>query len=366
MYCGNPLSTETYSRVRADRAVSIPFHSIFSDTTFPPHVLHSAHLAPPRPITYPLVPLCALSPNSVRYRSCLSRNFDRHSPLLGIQPRNISFVPTFSRSTRLPLIQSRGHNAGRTRLYADLTAAVLAWHTMGNCLSHIESDSDIELDRRGGPAAAIRKPSRAVPSGSGETTPASADERGSARHRDNKSYSGQSKGKGKRTRTSLPVSGSSSGMNSNAQVLRTYATLPSPSTSLSPRVLLTSSQHCMAIFDAYPKAKYHFLVLPRYPFPSPSDPDSGKSIVQLGHLDDLRSLLNKAPRSAREVVIGQMADMAREVEEMIRDEMVKSEGVEWKIDVGFHAIPSLKWVHVPTRTRCPIVHTQSHLCTVLP
>lgn len=132
-------------------------------------------------------------------------------------------------------------------------------------------------------------------------------------------------------------------MNSNsAAILRQYATLPSPSTSLSPRVLLTANPSTIAIFDAYPKAKYHFLVLPRYPFPAQNDPESTSSIVRLDHLDDLQSVLTRTTREAREQIINQLAETAREVEEMVRDEMVKSEGVEWKIDVGFHAIPSLK------------------------
>lgn len=149
------------------------------------------------------------------------------------------------------------------------------------------------------------------------------------------------KGKGKAIAT-YPPSGNTEMNSSSAAVLRTYATLPSPSTSLSPKVLLISNPSTIAIFDAYPKAKYHFLVLPRYPFPGQNDPDSTKSICRLDHLDDLKSLLTKTSREAREQIVGQLAETAREVEEMVRDEMVKSEGVEWKIDVGFHAIPSLK------------------------
>lgn len=98
----------------------------------------------------------------------------------------------------------------------------------------------------------------------------------------------------------------------------------------------------MVVFDSYPKAKYHFLVLPRYPFPPQSDPDSDESIVSIETLDDLKSLLRKAGADQREEVLRAMAETAREVEEMIRDEMLKTEGFEWKIDVGFHAIPSMK------------------------
>ncbi|WWC58533.1 uncharacterized protein I303_101076 [Kwoniella dejecticola CBS 10117] len=128
--------------------------------------------------------------------------------------------------------------------------------------------------------------------------------------------------------------------------LRNYATLTNPQSSLSASKLLLSSKNCLAVFDAYPKAKYHFLVLPRYPFPPQSDPDSKKSIANLDSLDDLKSLLLKTSPAAREEILQDMANMASEVEEMIRDEMLKSEGFEWKVDIGFHAIPSMKHVHL--------------------
>ncbi|WVR05793.1 hypothetical protein IAU60_002818 [Kwoniella sp. DSM 27419] len=128
--------------------------------------------------------------------------------------------------------------------------------------------------------------------------------------------------------------------------LRVYATLPHPASSLPANKLLLSCHNAMAVFDAYPKAKYHFLVLPRFPFPPQSDPESGSSIVSLEALDDLRSLLLKANKDAREDVLNAMANMAREVEEMIKDEMLKTEGFEWKVDIGFHAIPSMKHIHL--------------------
>ncbi|KAK8865852.1 hypothetical protein IAR55_001000 [Kwoniella newhampshirensis] len=153
------------------------------------------------------------------------------------------------------------------------------------------------------------------------------------------------------------------GTGPSISALRTYATLPNPSSSLPPSKLLLSSANTIAVFDAYPKAKYHFLVLPRYPFPPQSDPDSKDSIVPLEALDDLRSLLLKADRGAREEVLRAMADTAREVEEMIRDEMLKTEGFEWKIDVGFHAIPSMKHVHLHVISEdriSPAMKTKKH------
>lgn len=61
-------------------------------------------------------------------------------------------------------------------------------------------------------------------------------------------------------------------------------------------------------------------------------------------LDDLKSLLMKSRKEAREEVLLGLANMAGEVEEMVKDEMVKSEGFEWGVEIGFHAIPSMKWV----------------------
>jgi diadenosine tetraphosphate (Ap4A) HIT family hydrolase len=191
--------------------------------------------------------------------------------------------------------------------------------TMGSCFSQPAGSSS-------GSAATPR------PSPSTETQPNNHNKGDSLSRR----VSRRLKGKSRRDTSSTHPSDYIE-MNSNSAAI-----LPSPSTSLSPRILLTSNPSTIAIFDAYPKAKYHFLVLPRYPFPAQNDPETTKSIARLDHLDDLQSVLTKTTREAREQIINQLSETAREVEEMIRDEMVKSEGVEWKIDMGFHAIPSLK------------------------
>jgi len=69
-------------------------------------------------------------------------------------------------------------------------------------------------------------------------------------------------------------------------------------------------------------------------------------MVKLNELDDLKSLLLKTSPDVREQVIISLSDMASEVEEMMRDEMHKTEGFEWGIDIGFHAIPSMKHLHL--------------------
>jgi len=47
-------------------------------------------------------------------------------------------------------------------------------------------------------------------------------------------------------------------------------------------------------------------------------------------------------RGARKEVVEAIRGMAEEVVEMIRDEMMKTEGFTWGIDLGFHAEPSMR------------------------
>lgn len=69
-------------------------------------------------------------------------------------------------------------------------------------------------------------------------------------------------------------------------VLVSYAKTQEPSSSLPDEVLLLSTEHTLTIFDKYPKAKYHFLTLPRLPF---ADPVSQSDVPQavLGSLSSL-------------------------------------------------------------------------------
>lgn len=110
--------------------------------------------------------------------------------------------------------------------------------------------------------------------------------------------------------------------------LRDAAKLARPHTLGS--ALLLENESCIAIFDKYPKAKYHILILPRIPYFHTSSERQ---------LDSLASVLQH--NNAREIVSA-MAEMATEVEEMIVDEMVKTEGFRWGVNVGFHAVPSMR------------------------
>ena len=69
--------------------------------------------------------------------------------------------------------------------------------------------------------------------------------------------------------------------------------------------------------------------------------------MKIGQLEDLRSLL-RSPEGMRQKVLDALAETAKEVEEMVRDEMMKTEGLEWAINIGFHSIPSMKWVDIIT------------------
>jgi aprataxin len=97
---------------------------------------------------------------------------------------------------------------------------------------------------------------------------------------------------------------------------------------------LVQNAHSIAVFDAFPKAKYHFLVLPRLPFAAPGYEDVGDR--------DLASLSALLRHKARGAVLAEMERTAEDVLEMVRDEMVKTEGFQWGINVGFHAVPSMQ------------------------
>lgn len=115
--------------------------------------------------------------------------------------------------------------------------------------------------------------------------------------------------------------------------LRNFARLPHPATSLPSSTLLLEHPKCIAVFDTYPKAQYHFLVLPRLPF-------SATTIAER-EVDSLAALL-RLPAEARSAVLDALAETAAEVVEMVKDEMGKTHGFEWGLNVGFHSVPSMR------------------------
>ncbi|KAH9079624.1 HIT-like domain-containing protein [Lactarius deliciosus] len=149
-------------------------------------------------------------------------------------------------------------------------------------------------------------------------------------------------------------------MTSSLKVLRTYAKLPDPSlTALPPTVYFSHTKHTLTIFDAYPKALFHFLVLPRLSTDErPSD------------LTDLRTLLRQhasgpgddARRAAGET-LRVLADEAARLRGVIEEEMRARYGFAWDVWAGFHAVPSMEHLHlhvISSDLTAPALKTKRH------
>ncbi|GAA5819978.1 hypothetical protein JCM11251_005433 [Rhodosporidiobolus azoricus] len=121
-------------------------------------------------------------------------------------------------------------------------------------------------------------------------------------------------------------------------VLEGYARLKRPQKELPPGVWLASDDKTLTIFDGFEKAKYHFLVMPRDPLPL-----EGGGTVPSSHLESLSKLLQSEHKVE---VLKALQAQAEEVKEMIQDEMQKEEGWVWDVQVGFHAVESMKHVHL--------------------
>ncbi|GAA5840487.1 hypothetical protein JCM3766R1_000302 [Sporobolomyces carnicolor] len=122
-------------------------------------------------------------------------------------------------------------------------------------------------------------------------------------------------------------------------VLANYAKMRDPERQLPSGVLLNVNAETLTIFDGYEKAKYHFLVLPRDPFPV----DVGEKPIPSSLLDSLSTLL-KSPQKLK--VLKALEKQASQVKSMIEDEMRKDYGFVWDVHVGFHAVESMKHVHL--------------------
>lgn len=127
--------------------------------------------------------------------------------------------------------------------------------------------------------------------------------------------------------------------------------------------LLRSDEHTLTIYDGYPKAKFHFLVLPRVPFtllPRGAEDAKAKdafealrrgpSSVPLKDLSSLRSLLASPHASS---VLAALRHAAQETVELIKEEQPYTKltgqgeaGTTWPVHVGFHAVPSMEHVHL--------------------
>jgi aprataxin len=117
----------------------------------------------------------------------------------------------------------------------------------------------------------------------------------------------------------------------NPTVLRRYAQISKPQ-SLPGFDLLSHTAKSLAVFDAYPKSMFHLLILPRI-FPS----------TPVSDFVNLRALLKSNKSRAKEVIL-ELDEHAKTVKAAIEDEMMSRHGFKWGIWVGFHVVPTKKWV----------------------
>jgi len=120
---------------------------------------------------------------------------------------------------------------------------------------------------------------------------------------------------------------------SNLTILRSYAQKSHPE-KLPSSVLLSHTPTSLTIFDAYPKAIFHFLILPRPILATTFD------------LASLRTLLkSKDKERAKEIILGLDQD-AKALRSVIEEEMLKKYGFKWGISIGFHPVPSMEHLHL--------------------
>ncbi|KAI0306390.1 HIT-like domain-containing protein [Multifurca ochricompacta] len=114
---------------------------------------------------------------------------------------------------------------------------------------------------------------------------------------------------------------------------------------LPPTVYFSHTQRTLTIFDAYPKALFHFLILPRL---STTDNDVGQhdpnASSSASELTSLRTLLRRRTRA--EETLRSLADEAARLREEIEREMRARYGFVWDLWIGFHAVPSMVHLHL--------------------
>ncbi|KAG0696498.1 HIT-like domain-containing protein [Suillus ampliporus] len=119
----------------------------------------------------------------------------------------------------------------------------------------------------------------------------------------------------------------------NLAIFRSYASKPDPTT-LPPSILLSHSETCLTVFDAFPKSIFHLLVLPRT-----------KPPLSARHLANLRSLFQCEKSIVKEVLMN-LNEEANNAKKMIEEEMMKRYKFKWEIWTGFHPISSMEHLHL--------------------
>ncbi len=171
------------------------------------------------------------------------------------------------------------------------------------------------------------------------------------------------------------------------RILRAYAKLDDASlvATLPPTIYFSHTRYTLTIFDAYPKALFHFLVLPRLHLgaptttttttttPGPAASSSSRESDGNGDerrecerdsevvvadstadLTSLRTLLQRAAaptdtnsnsnagRARAKGTLSVLSDEATRLQSKIEREMHAHHGFKWPIWTGFHAVPSME------------------------
>ncbi|KAL5529667.1 hypothetical protein ACEPAG_5652 [Sanghuangporus baumii] len=125
----------------------------------------------------------------------------------------------------------------------------------------------------------------------------------------------------------------------NRAILRTYAQLSEPAR-LAPSIYFTHTESTVTIFDAYPKAVFHLLVLPRI--------KDKEGPLSAANLTSLKKFLNSNQTNRKDAteLLRRLKEDGEKVREMIKEEMRDRYGFVWKVHLGFHAVQSMDHIHL--------------------
>ena len=120
------------------------------------------------------------------------------------------------------------------------------------------------------------------------------------------------------------------------QILRKYAQQKEPE-KLPKSVYFHHTEHAVTIFDLYPKAIFHFLVLPRVKDNEPHNWNAR-------NLTSLKTLLNSPSVKKGDALelLMHLKEEADHVKAECIKEMKDNWGCSWDIHIGFHAVQSME------------------------
>ena len=123
----------------------------------------------------------------------------------------------------------------------------------------------------------------------------------------------------------------------NKSIFCRVAKHPSPET-FPPSVYFSHTEHTITIFDAYPKAEYHLLVIPRVSNNAEDRVRSPRSLMSLKTLFNTPGIEKKDIREFLETLKADADALKEELEEDMRIRR----GFVWKLYFGFHAVQSME------------------------